>query len=582
MNEGDALRLLEPAWLWLLPLAWILAWAYARRGRVHSSWRRWCDQHLLEKLESSGGSGAGRRGIAWLLALLLTLALFAAAGPSWREAPQPVIETLSARVLVLELSRSTLVEDVRPNRFMRLLGAARELLAGEFDGETGLVVYAGAAFVVSPLTSDARTLLAFLDALNPETMPVDGARLDHALVAAQDLLDASVAGRGQVLVFTDGIDDVDAAARAVLQATERGHRVSLLATGTPEGGPMKDRAGNLLRDGKGRFRLAKTDYEGLQRIARLGNGALVRLDPAGGFGELTAFAPATQTLSEREALFDATERFAANEGYWLVWLMLPFALLLFRRNLFWVVLLACWLPLPDAAYANEWDDYLQNSERRAYAAYRRGDFQAAFDLSDDALLKGSACYRLRRFACAVDYFRQQDSAVALFNLGNARAQQQQFPEALVAYAQALSRDPGFEAALVNQRLVEAFLQQQSAADAAQVPGSEAAEPLTETTVLGNAQPRIGLAGQTLPNPGDSPQAGAGLGASSAVALLDPEDPFDGSEQRLEEFILRAAGDREAPDPNEIERWLKTLPESSSELFRNKFLRDYQRQSRQQR
>jgi len=582
MSEVGGIHWHDPAWLLLLPVAWGLLWWWAKRYRAQSSWQHWCEAHLLAKLRSSGSETGARHRVAWLLALLLTLGVCAAAGPAWRDQEVPAIENISARVLVLELSRSTLVEDLRPNRLAHLLGAARALLDDNFDGETGLVVYAGAAFVVSPLTSDDATLRAFLDVLNPETMPVDGARVDLAIAAAQSLLDASLAGRGQIVVFTDGIADIDMAAAGVVAATDRGHRVSWLGAGTRAGAPLKDRAGSLVRDDSGRFRIETTDFEQLQRLARLGRGVLLRLEPGVSLDSLMRYSPDADALSDTEVAPGSPGARLANEGYWLAWLMLPFTLLLFRRNLLPVLVLGCGLLLQDDARAVAPDTWLQHTERQAYAAFQRGDFAAAFAQSRDAILKGSACYRLRRFACAIDQLSQVDSAIAQYNLGNAYAQQRQFAEALVAWERALELDPRLEDAQVNRRLVESYLKQQFADETALAEGSEPEEALSETNVFGNTQPRIGLAGQTTPNPADEQQAGAGLGASTASGSPDPEAPFDGSEQRLEEFILRAAGDREPPDPAVIERWLNSLPDSSSELFRRKFLRDYQRQIRQER
>jgi len=64
--------------------------------------------------------------------------------------------------------------------------------------------------------------------------------------------------------------------------------------------------------------------------------------------------------------------------------------------------------------------------------------------------------------------------------------------------------------------------------------------------------------------------------------VDPFESFDGLEQQLERFDIRAQGDDQLPDPEFIERWIKTLPETSTDLYRRKFLRDYQRQKRQPR
>lgn len=582
MSGEGGLQFLNPAWLLLLPLVWWLSWRYAQRYGSGSMWQRWCDTPLLARMTAGTGAPERRRGTAKLLALVLTAAIAAAAGPSWRKQPYPLLESAAARVLVLSLSRSMLVEDVEPSRMARATSAARELLAAEFNGETGLVVFAGAAFVVSPLSSDSKTLLAFLDALSPQTMPLDGARVDLAIGTAQGLLEASVAGKGQILVLTDSISDVERAAGVTLEAARRGHRVSVIAVGTSEGGPLKTNAGGLVRDDNGNFILAKTDFAALQRIAQIGGGSLIHLEPDIALGARLLSAANARSLLEAPPEFDPAEQEAVNEGIWIVWLMLPFTLILFRRGLFWVLLLACWLPIDAEVYARDFDDFFVHAERRAFAAFQQGDYQRAFDLSSDPMLKAGACYRLRRFACAAEYYRQQNSAEAFYNLGNTHAQLGQFPDAVVAYAQALSLNPRLETALINQRLIEAYLQQQAAEEAAQAEAGAIQESLAEESSLGSAQARIGMAGQASSNPGDNPQAGAGLGASTQSGSLDPEDPYDGGEQRLEDFILQAAGEREAPDPALVERWLKTLPESSAELFRRKFLRDYQRQIRQER
>jgi hypothetical protein len=84
-------------------------------------------------------------------------------------------------------------------------------------------------------------------------------------------------------------------------------------------------------------------------------------------------------------------------------------------------------------------------------------------------------------------------------------------------------------------------------------------------------------GQGETNPGDDPELGPGLGASNQSGQVDPVERFDGLEQDPGRFDLRAQSGARLPDPEFIERWLNSLPESSTDLFRRKFLRDYQRQ-----
>jgi len=183
VNESVAFQFLNPGWLLLLGPAWWLVWIFSGHGRRQSTWSRLCDPALLNKMITRGQTWNSTRMLTWILGLVLTLSIIAAAGPSWRKQSYPILESTSARVVALDLSRSMLVKDVKPTRFANAIAAAREIISSEFDGETGLVVFAGRAFVVSPLSRDAGTLLAFLEALDPSTMPEDGTRIDLAINA---------------------------------------------------------------------------------------------------------------------------------------------------------------------------------------------------------------------------------------------------------------------------------------------------------------------------------------------------------------------------------------------------------------
>jgi Ca-activated chloride channel family protein len=102
--------------------------------------------------------------------------------------------------------------------------------ASNRDGLNALIGYAGEAFVVAPLTSDASSLGDLLNAMAPDTMPVDG---DDAALAIQRgaalIHDANGRG-GSLVLITDQADAAaDAAAR---KADAAGVRVSVLGVGT--------------------------------------------------------------------------------------------------------------------------------------------------------------------------------------------------------------------------------------------------------------------------------------------------------------------------------------------------------------
>ena len=120
----------------------------------------------------------------WLLSLGWLLAVLALADPAWEQQPQPLRQTGTSRVIVLDLSRSMLAPDLKPSRLVRARFKVEDILAHDAEGQTGLVVFAGDAFTVSPLTRDADTIRAQLRALDPSIMPSQGSRADLGLLKA--------------------------------------------------------------------------------------------------------------------------------------------------------------------------------------------------------------------------------------------------------------------------------------------------------------------------------------------------------------------------------------------------------------
>ena len=581
MIELANFQFLNPLWLVVLPPVWWLIWTYSRYPRRQSMWSRICDPALLDKMLADTPGSNPSAWLASILAIVLTLGILSAAGPSWRKQSYPMMESTSARVLALDLSRSMLAEDLRPQRFAHAVAAAKEIISADFDGETGLVVFAGAAFVVSPLSRDAATLLAFIDALDPSTMPEDGTRIDLAIHSAQDLLAASVAGRGQIIIVTAGASDNEAAVTAALAAANEGHRIYLLAIGTTAGGPVLDAQSRLLRDPQGRVVLSKTNFALLDRVAQAGKGGLVTMTGSTGVDDLLMSRLSANQLIESDQAADSSARAAANDGAWLVLLMLPFALLLFRKNLIWMILLGLIVPGDRELHAKEWNLFLNHPEQLAFEAYQRGDFQMSYELSSNPLLKGSAYYRSEQYQQALEMYGKDESAPSIYNLGNTLAQLHRFPEAVVAYQKALELDPQLAPARYNKRLIELYLEQQYESVNGQ--SGETGDPESfDSADLPGAEVRIGVAGQESTNPADNQQSGPGLGASIESGQANPIERFDGLEQEMERFALQAQDAGQLPDRQFIERWINALPETSTELFRRKFLRDFQRQKRQPR
>ena len=192
----ETFHFLQPDWFYMLiPLAGILFFLMKPGRSASNPWLKVIDKDLMPWLRVKS-SGRNSRYFVWLLALGWIISVIALANPVWEKLPQPVFQTDQARVIVLDLSLSMNTTDLKPARIERARFKISDILAQQQEGVIGLVVFAGDAFVVSPLTRDGETIAAQLQALKPGIMPVQGSRADLGLLKAGELL--KQAGPSQV------------------------------------------------------------------------------------------------------------------------------------------------------------------------------------------------------------------------------------------------------------------------------------------------------------------------------------------------------------------------------------------------
>lgn len=269
------LHFLRPGWLWgFLPLLAAVVFWWRRRATA-GAWRAAVDAELLPYM-LDGGAAKHRQGNAWLLFLGWALALVILAGPVRERQSVDVFEARRAQVVLFDLSRSMLADDVAPSRLARARFKLIDLIKRSAGVRIGLIGFAERPYVISPLTDDATTLSAFVDSLDPAIMPLQGSRVDLALSLGGELLAQAGVDAGHMILISDS----DVTARDVTAARllrEAGHVVSVLGVGTPAGAPLRGDDGAFLRERNGGIVVAQFDRDGLADLARAGGGVLAVL-----------------------------------------------------------------------------------------------------------------------------------------------------------------------------------------------------------------------------------------------------------------------------------------------------------------
>ena len=449
MSEAlQQFHFLQPAWLWALsalPLVWWLAMRGDASARALS---RLVDAELLPHLVS--GVSRPARWPSGLLALGWSLAVLALAGPTWHRVNEPMFADRAAQVVAMSLSDRMLARDVAPSRLERARYKARDLLMANKDGLNALIGYAGQSFVVAPLTSDAHSLDALLDAMAPDVMPVEGDNPAQAIEQGAKLIHNSKLAHGSIVLITD---DADAAAQAAARAAQAGGiSVSVLGIGSAEGAPVQHAHGGFVHDDQGRIVVASRNDSHLRALAAAGGGRYMPMTASGDdVDALHALLQPTQRASLAQGQGGAVWE---DQGAWLLLPLLLIAAMAFRRG--WILLLPLVIvPIwPVTARASGWQDWWQRPDQQAASALRHGDAAKARQLARDPAWRGAAAYRAKDYAASVQALQQAKGADTQYNLGNALAKLGRYPEALKAYDRALQADPHNDDARANRKLVE--------------------------------------------------------------------------------------------------------------------------------
>ena len=443
---------LRPEWLFGALLAPPLALLIWRRLRSGHAWSGVISASLLPHLLSGGASRPATwpsllLGIAWLLASI------ALAGPSWEQLPQPVERKEDALVVVLDLSTSMYAEDIAPSRVVRSRQKLLDLLGKKTEGTTGLIAYAGDAHVVSPLTDDLRTVANLLPALAPDIMPVKGSRPTPAINQAVRLLRDSGLEHGQILLVTDGIRAEERKAiDRMLDGTD--YRLSVIGVGTGDGAPIPSSDG-FLRDASGGIVIAGLDRQPLVDLARRHGGHYSDIQLGDDDIELILSTNVWDEL-ESTSVLDRSVDTWRDMGFWLVLLLIPFALGAFRRG--WVLCLLL-LPLADTSHAQDLGDLFLNQDQRGSRLLEAGEAEKAAATFQNPDWAAAANYRAGKFDEALSHYSSSDDADSWYNRGNALARAGKLPEAIEAYEEALARDEAMEDAAYNKALLEQLMEQ---------------------------------------------------------------------------------------------------------------------------
>ena len=181
-------------------------------------------------------------------------------------------------VIAMDVSKSMLADDIKPNRLERARQMVYKLMDQLPDDRIALVLFAGRAYMQMPLTTDHSAARMFVQQAGPDVVPAQGTVITDALRMSNTAFNSKERKFKSIILITDGEDHDPNAVQLAQQLAEDGVMINAVGIGSPDGAPIMDPVTNdYKKDQAGNTVISKLNEQELQQLAAATKGVYIRL-----------------------------------------------------------------------------------------------------------------------------------------------------------------------------------------------------------------------------------------------------------------------------------------------------------------
>lgn len=301
--------------------------------------RKFADKKLLEKLSPEKSTFKSILKIVFI-AISLSLLIIALVNPKMGTKLEKLNREGVDVVFALDVSKSMLCEDIAPSRLAKSKQIISKIIDKLGSDRVGIIIYAGNAYPLLPITTDQAAAKMFLQNASPDMVSSQGTAINEALVLAKTYYDNDEQTNRFLFLISDGEDHNEENTTITSELTKEGIKVYTVGVGTAKGGPIPIKIGNSLRgykkDRKGETVITKMHDDILKEIASDGKGKYL-------YGNNTAktvdfisklLNNADKKAFETKNFADYKDQFQWFIGFGLLFLI--FDLLMFDKKTKWI------------------------------------------------------------------------------------------------------------------------------------------------------------------------------------------------------------------------------------------------------
>ena len=182
-------------------------------------------------------------------------------------------------LFLIDVSNSMNAQDVDPSR----LGLAKDILnqtINKLENErVGIVLFAGEARSIMPLTTDYSSANIFLDNINSNFIQKQGTDFFLAVEESIKKLNNAPSGEKKIILISDGEDNEGNHNNAIQKAKSNNISITTVGIGTQDGAPIPEYTfenyQDYKRDEYGQIIITKRELNALKSIAKKTNGVFI-------------------------------------------------------------------------------------------------------------------------------------------------------------------------------------------------------------------------------------------------------------------------------------------------------------------
>ncbi|UCE93287.1 MAG: VWA domain-containing protein [Flavobacteriaceae bacterium] len=182
-------------------------------------------------------------------------------------------------VFALDVSKSMLAEDIAPNRLEKSKQIISKIIDKLGSDRVGIIVYAGNAYPLLPITTDHGAAKMFLQNANPEMVSSQGTAINEALQLSKTFFDDDTQTNRFLFIISDGEDHEENSGKIAKEIVDLGIRTYTIGVGSNKGSPIPLKKNGKFqgykKDKKDEVVITKLNVETLKDIASNGDGKYI-------------------------------------------------------------------------------------------------------------------------------------------------------------------------------------------------------------------------------------------------------------------------------------------------------------------